>query len=204
MRISNLMQTRLIITVLMGLLVLPLMAQVEFAYEDFELINQPHGVEVRWTITAGNTCNGTTIQRSLDSVNFFRVGEIAGICGDSLVSVPYDHFDPSAESNRTNYYRLYLGGLGYSEVKSIAHVRSSEKAYTVVRNTATGERTIYFSNPNFHETEVQVFNALGQLLYQAKTNTNQVDIPALTTSAHVDILFVQLYREEKLIGQGKL
>lgn len=184
--------------------VFPAFGQIEFAYTDFELINQPNGVQVRWTITAGNTCNGTRIERSTDSLHFEAVGEISGICGDSTVAVPYTYLDEAPPANQTIYYRLYLGGLGFSEIKSTFFIQPGPNKYWVSKHTMTGPRTVYFNNPNAAEIMVRVFNQSGQQVYEAETRSNFIQVPSITGKTKDIALFIQLFRDGELFAKGKI
>lgn len=184
--------------------VAPAIAQIEFAYSQFELINQPNGVQVRWTMNAGNTCNGTQIERSTDSTHFTKVGGISGICGDSVEAVSYDYVDADAPPNRKLYYRLYFGGLGYSEVQTTIYVKPDEGGYFVAKETVTGPRTVYFHNPNSNNVSIRVFNPLGRQVYQAETRGNSVQVPVITGSMHDAVLFIQLLRDGEVFAAGKI
>ena len=76
-------------------------------------------VQLDWTMTAGNTCEGIDIYRSLDGSNFETVGTIPGICGDINSPVPFSWTDQSAPELTTVYYRLRLGLNGFSSVQRI-------------------------------------------------------------------------------------
>ena len=76
-------------------------------------------VQLDWTMSAGNTCEGIDIYRSLDGSNFETVGTIPGICGDINSPVPFSWTDHSAPELTTVYYRLRLGLNGFSSVQRI-------------------------------------------------------------------------------------
>src|SRR5437870_3891883 len=81
----------------------------------FEAIQVENRVQLNFTISAGNTCNGIQIFRSPDAVNFIEIGDIQGVCGSSDRSESYFFIDQAPLKNKTNYYRLQLGTLGSSE-----------------------------------------------------------------------------------------
>ena len=55
----------------------------------------------------------------MDKINFNQIGEISGICGSKFEKISYSFEHPNPIKNRINYYRLALGGLGFSDTISI-------------------------------------------------------------------------------------
>jgi hypothetical protein len=88
-------------------------------------------VFLRWTITAGNTCEDTDIERSSDGISYERVGLIGGICGSPDQSITYEFTDTLPLFNRTAYYRLKLGYYGYSSPQTVKINRFNESGYLI-------------------------------------------------------------------------
>lgn len=86
------------------------------AYELSELEGR---IRVSWTILGGSTCNGQSVERSLDSTTFVTVYAEEGICGDVSVPIPYEWIDAAPPELSTLYYRIKLGLDGYSSVRSV-------------------------------------------------------------------------------------
>ena len=58
-------------------------AQAQTVLNRFAVSENSGRVSLDWQIGAGNTCNGTIILHSIDSVEFNPIGEIVGICGST-------------------------------------------------------------------------------------------------------------------------
>ena len=71
-------------------------------------------VLLTWSVTQGNTCNGILILHGTDTLNYSQIGSIEGICGSTAEVIKYQFTDISPNVNQTNYYRLSLGGIGFS------------------------------------------------------------------------------------------
>lgn len=89
-------------------------------------------VYLSWEIGQGSTCNGIGVMRSVDSVSFVEIGSIEGVCGSTSEPQSYTFTDLTPQSNRTNYYRLNLGGLAFSSVLKFMYNKS------VNRDTRSG------------------------------------------------------------------
>ena len=97
----------------------PLSAQNEDVIEYLNASEFNGKVLLSWSIMQGNTCNGIQILHSTDSINFSQISSIEGICGSTQQSISYSFTDLSPEKNANNYYRLQLGGLGFSWIVSV-------------------------------------------------------------------------------------
>lgn len=73
-------------------------------------------VVLNWTIKKGQTCFGTTILRSTDSIHFESIGKIEGICGDEATAASYTFIDTDPIKGAKSYYRLELGNDNPSHI----------------------------------------------------------------------------------------
>lgn len=82
-------------------------------------------VVLAWTIKGGQQCNGIDVYRSIDSVNWVKIGGVEGICGASEPQY-YDFIDADPEKGNLNYYKLQLGTQGFSSVQNVKVIRYDE------------------------------------------------------------------------------
>lgn len=136
-------------------------AQSTGMLEEFTADRNNTEIILNWIIAKGNTCNGITIVRSTDSLNFDEIGNIEGICGDEESAVSYLFTDNNPVRNTRNFYRLELGSVGSSEIVGIDFPYFSDKGFSVRPNPTYNEATIYFLNPDKNEYEIRVYNLNG-------------------------------------------
>jgi hypothetical protein len=146
-----------------------LTVRAQGAVTNFKAEEINENVYLTWTIKQGFTCNGVEVLRSTDSVNFVKVGDIEGICGSTAEEIHYDFTDIFPEKNADNFYRLSLGGLGFSSIISIRVVDLPANKYLVVPNPLTENTQIFFENSAFAICSLTVYDPGGQPLYQAMT-----------------------------------
>jgi hypothetical protein len=165
---------------LVGLCVGPVLAQNEGVVTGLSATEFNGNVVLTWTIQSGNTCNGVDILHSTDSINFVAVGDIEGICGSDNASVPYDftHQDPTP--NQTNYYRLYMGGIGFSRIVSAEVLDLKSDAYLLRPHPVTGTSELLFNNTTSATFTLTVCDASGVQLHTATTTKDFFVISRLT------------------------
>jgi hypothetical protein len=133
-------------------------------------------VYISCTISSGNTCNGIDVFRSADSLVFNNIGNIAGICGSTSEPVTYDFVDENPIINKTSYYKLELGGYGYTTILSVLIIDTKEFGFQVRPNPANEKTVIYFDNDNFNDFELTLYNLSGTKVYSSTSSTNYFDI----------------------------
>jgi hypothetical protein len=120
-------------------------AKAQFLSE-FYALPLTSSVELKITISAGNTCNGITILRSEDGINYSPVGGIAGVCGSTTEDTFYSFTDENPVHNALNYYRLDLISLGYTSSISIFFVYLGEEDILMYPNPLSVSSTVYFKS----------------------------------------------------------
>jgi len=136
-------------------------------------------VLLNWTISEGNTCNGIDVYRSLDGVNFSIIGDIEGICGSGTEPIDYSFTDIFPETNGSNYYRLSLGGLGYSYIIKINLIDIPINSYLIVPQPITASSQLFFNNDLSKSAELKIYNYLGELIFAGTTNTAKFELGSL-------------------------
>lgn len=133
---------------------------------------------LNWTITAGSTCNGINIFRSVDAINFSKVGSIVGICGNLTVEQRYDFTDNNPINNKVNYYRLEFGNFGFSEIISVEIIYTENGSFQIRPNPVSNNARIYFNNDKKETCRLSLFNLLGIPLMQIASKDFFFDIDA--------------------------
>jgi hypothetical protein len=69
--------------------------------------------------------------------------------------------DENPPKNKTVYYRVQLGGIGYSEILNIRVIDTGKAAYLVSPNPASGFCNIYFKNESQNRHSLTLINRIG-------------------------------------------
>lgn len=135
-------------------------------------VTEAQDVLIRFELKSGSICSGLIIERSSDSVEFYTVQQISGVCGNSNVSVAYQYLDENPVLNSFNYYRIVPGlGTPTKAVKVfVADIRTN--GYYLYPNPFENQLKIYFKNPNNEAAHLYLINSSGQTLIIDQTNTD--------------------------------
>jgi hypothetical protein len=144
--------------------------------EAFELVQVNNEVSIFFTIGKGYTCNGIDIFRSDDGVFFSPIGDISGVCGSITSPISYSFVDNQPIQNKTSYYKLNLGGLGFSETKSITVLSTIDLGYLLTPNPIQESGVVHFSNVNNELIEIQIVDLRGQLVQLSSTREQNLTI----------------------------
>ncbi|MEP7127722.1 MAG: T9SS type A sorting domain-containing protein [Chitinophagales bacterium] len=139
-------------------------------------------IQLSFTIKGGNTCLGTEIQRSSDSIHFATIGMIAGICGSNDKDETYTFADENPLPNQHNFYRLVLGQLGVTDHIKVFYV-NYDNSLLIFPNPVTGSSICYFENDNHELVELHIFDASGILQSSISTRDAAVSLPSNNLSA---------------------
>lgn len=139
---------------------------------EFKIFPDSNNVLLNWCLESGSVCNGMTVFRSTDSINYDEIGTIPGICGSSSSRVFYNFMDKSPVYNVKNYYKLRLGYYQYSEVK-IIYVKYIEKGKVLIKpNPSTDNIILEFNNENKEKYTLIIYDENGKQVY-FKNNINE-------------------------------
>lgn len=128
-------------------------------------------VILNWTIKGGQQCNGVDVYRSVDSINWEKIGGVEGICGASEPQY-YDFTDSDPEKGNFNYYQLKLGTQGFSSIQKIQVIRY-EDSYAVYPNPGNDIITLSIS-PNLGRGRYLIYNPLGTLVHTAEVDAGEL------------------------------
>lgn len=133
-------------------------------------------VLLSWSIREGNTCNGIEIFHSTDSITFYKIGDIEGICGSDNASISYKFTDKTPELNESNYYKLSLGSVGAMWVTKIDLVDLNGGTSLVYPNPITKSGKLTFQNSNKSLVRLSVYSANGREMFIDFTSEEEFEI----------------------------
>lgn len=126
-------------------------------------------VLLSWTVKGGSTCNGIAIFRSTDSLNFYEIGDIQGVCGNLGYPVNYTFTDDAPVANKVNYYRLELGSSETTYPIGVEVIDVGLANYYLKQNPIITEALIYFRNSNNSFTDMLIYDNSGILIKKLST-----------------------------------
>lgn len=180
-------------------------AQDSTVLENYEVYEVNGNTQLTATIKSGVTCLGINFLRSEDStLNFQTIGEIQGVCGSSTESIRYDYTDMNPPKNKTLYYKIQMGGLGYSNVLSIRIIDSGEEAYLLTPNPCIDNCLIHFKNELRQSNRLRLFNKNGIQLALLETSDNFFEIDVKELPAAVYFFTVENSETKRSNFEGKI
>ena len=149
--------------------------QSHYLIKRFDAYKDKNRIILNWSIKKGNSCVGIGILRSENDINYTKIGEIQGICGDNESETNYTFIDESP--NHANYYVLELGASGITDPPLFVKFISLDgKASKVIPNPAIYTAYVLFDNPNNEKYTVRFYSNDGKLIRQNITNEDKVYI----------------------------
>lgn len=158
-------------------------------------------VSLYWTINEGNTCTGTSIQRSSDGIYFEEIGVIDGICGNPESPAPYSFYDDSPLKNQVNFYRLRFGATLLSEVIPVEVRVYGEKGYLLSEHPVRTNSTLYFENSTGSETRIRFFSVAGTLSVLYTTHADELVLDASDFGAGMYYFLLEQGDKQVLSGR---
>jgi hypothetical protein len=144
-------------------------------------IGQSDGkVYISCIVKAGNTCNGIVLYRSLNNVDYEVIDKILGVCGNITSPQAYDFVDKDPVKNAVNYYKLELGGYGFSDVLSIHILDLSKDGLLVRPNPSNGMTTLNFKNESQGESVISLYDSYGRTVFTKSTFDTSVQLDVST------------------------
>lgn len=147
-------------------------------------------IYLAWTITAGNTCNGISIFRIIDSSSQ-KIGEIFGVCGNASTPQKFSFIDSFPIENKVNSYQLELGGGGLSGTASILFLKPG--SFILFPNPAKEKLSITFGNDGKNPTVASIVNSSGLFVRSLITNegTLEINIDDLANGEYYISIYIQ-------------
>jgi hypothetical protein len=159
-------------------------------------------VFLRWTITAGNTCEDTHIERSSDGISYERIGLIGGICGSPDQSITYEFTDTLPLFNHTSYYRLKLGYYGFSSPQTVKINRFNESGYQLAPNPFSDFTRLAFENDEEEEHKLIISDMNGRIVQEMMTTGDEFIIRRLDMNS--GLYFFRVFSQDQVLYSGKL
>ncbi|MBP6873021.1 MAG: T9SS type A sorting domain-containing protein [Bacteroidales bacterium] len=159
-------------------------------------------VFMRWTITAGNTCEDTYIERSADGIAFERIGLIAGICGSPDASITFEFTDTVPVYNQVSYYRLMLGYFGYTTPLAIEVKKFNDEGFFAGPNPFRDFTRIAFRNDDNEEYRLLVCDMQGRKVLEMVTTGDKFIIRREELGSGIYI--VKMIKENVTLNHFKL
>ena len=136
----------------------------------YDAISANNQVQITCIISSGSTCNGINVLRSSDSLNYSSIGNIGGVCGNSNSPITYQFTDSVPLLNIPNYYKLELGGFGFTQVVSVTIRKIKENQLQILPNPANIIANIHFENSKREKHILYLFDTSGALIFTNQTN----------------------------------
>jgi hypothetical protein len=159
-------------------------------------------VFMRWTISAGNTCEDTHIERSADGIIYEQVGLIGGICGSPDEAMTFEFTDSSPLVNQTSYYRLMLGYFGYTSPKVVEFRRYNDQGFLLAPNPFSDFTRLAFKNEEYEEHKLIISDMNGRIVQEMMTTGDEFIIRRIDLGTGVYIFRVQ--KTGEVIFSGRI
>lgn len=120
---------------------------------------------LHWQTAAGNTSRHFTLQRSADGQQFEAIADLPAR-GDGSRAQAYQHQDVLPQGDR--YYRLLSRDVnGETHLSATVLLSASAEGLAIYPNPSTG-RFFLNSASDLADSQIRVYNALGQVIFQAE------------------------------------
>ena len=159
-------------------------------------------VFIRWTISQGNSCNDTYVERSADGISYERIGQIGGICGSPDQAITYEFTDTLPLVNRVAYYRLQLGAYGYTSAKIVEFIRYNEDGLLLAPNPFSEYTRLAFENTLKKEYQLIVSEMQGKIVAEMVTTGKEFILHRNNMSS--GLYYFYILQSGKIEFKGKL
>ena len=159
-------------------------------------------IYLAFSIASGQTCNGIVIERSEDSITFYKIGDIAGSCGSSTAPVNYFYADSFPIRNANNFYRLAPGNSDWSAIIKIYFNATNEGELIIAPNPFISYTNIRFRNPLHKITQWEMYNINGTQV--AEGNTKEESFIISKNNLNAGLYFLYLVTDNKDFQKVKL
>ena len=145
---------------------------------------QSENVKLNWSTAFEQNSKGFEIEKSLDGVNFKKIGYVAG-AGNSNSTRSYNFLDPQ-RAVEFNYYRLKLVDIDnkfhYSDVVLVKNTLGKQDVY-LAGNPITNNINIQFAKTPNSKVAVSIYDMKGSRIYEvAYNNYTQTSLKINTTN----------------------
>jgi hypothetical protein len=169
--------------------------------ENFQAYKSGSKVFIRFSISAGSTCDGIIIRRSVDDGDFLPIREIEGICGSDSASINYTEEDELPVFNRPLKYILELGRSGFSDTLNSFFTKTGTAGYILSRQAQDWK--VLVENSTRELISLIIYDVHGKPVLVKETRGDFFEIPFAKLPCA--LVFFRLYDSKSgLIASGKL
>jgi hypothetical protein len=145
---------------------------------------QNENVKLNWSTSFEQNSRGFEIEKSIDGINFRKIGFVAGAC-NSNTTRSYSFIDPQ-RAVEFNYYRLKLvdidNKLDYSDVVLVKNTFGKQDVY-LAGNPITNNINIQFAKKPNGKVAVSIYDMKGSRVYEVMYNNyTQTSLQINTTN----------------------
>ena len=144
---------------------------VEFIY--FTAVPYEDDALLSWATASEINNSHFDVERSIDGINFEKIGEVAGN-GTTLVQQSYEFIDDNPILGE-NYYRLrqvdFDGRYEYTEIELVVFGAETNGVFTVAISPNPATHILNIQSNQTGIDFIQVYNSLGQLVLEEPAST---------------------------------
>ncbi|HQW97580.1 MAG TPA: T9SS type A sorting domain-containing protein [Flavobacteriales bacterium] len=144
----------------------------------FDLTEGDGQVTLDWTMVSGNTCDGTRILRSRDSLNFEEIGVLSGLCGSITTPTFFRHADLDPPELTTAYYRLELGSNGSSSIQRIDLKRLYSVEHRIFPSPMPNNGTLLLRVDPEVRVGLRIWSTNGRLVHDVTGHGDRLEVPS--------------------------
>jgi hypothetical protein len=134
-------------------------------------------------------------------MSFEEIGEIPGVCGSPSQSISYDFIDETPFRNRTNYYRLEMGALGYTSVVAVDFIILNAEGYSLQPNPVTTTAQLLFFNPDNQDARICIFDSQGRQVMEFRTREDEITIDSNLLGSGNYVFKILIENSSRLVGK---
>ena len=174
---------------------------LQVSLSSFTATVQNKTVQLNWKTASENNINNYYVERSADGRNFNTLTSIQGL---NVSGASYSYNDNYPLSG-VSYYRLNIqGAAGYQKYSQVIAVKNKQENYvSLFPNAWQKGEDLNITNNNNEKLTVYFFNAGGQVLSAAITDTKLV--PTETLTNRTGLIYYKIADDKKnVLGTGYL
>ncbi|MFT5256356.1 MAG: hypothetical protein ACI9RL_001714 [Candidatus Paceibacteria bacterium] len=166
--------------------------------DEFTALQSNNGVQLKLVISGGESCNGITMYRGIDTTTFVEIGDIAGVCGGSESPVPYEFFDEQPIKNQWVYYRAEMGPLSFTTPLPFRFL-NFEDGVSLFPNPTSNTLSLNINISENQEASVYIYNLSGNTIISFTTTEPQTNISVSSLNNGVYYARISYINDVKLI-----
>ena len=148
--------------------------QSHYLLSRLEATKDRNRIILNWTIKQGGSCFGIGIFRSINNIDFEKIGEITGVCGSAETEQNFVFIDENPVKNKIHYYVLEMGFSGKTAPPLTTEYFEFEKDKSFVfPNPMSSEGKIKFINTSPGKYRLNIYNMEGKFIADQNTDADE-------------------------------